>query len=236
MESALKVLIIDSNPRTVKDITFCLEIRYPATSYLSARLGGKGIELIESEAPELVVLGSSLPDMDVPKFIRATREFSEVALIVLCENLSDIDVAGCLEAGADDAIIMPFSPIDFLARVKGLLRRTQGLGFSSERSLSVTGDLTINFATREVFLSSRKVKLTPTEYRLLSELVRNEGRVVTHRTLLEKAWGPEYTLDQGFLKKYIFRLRKKLEPDTSQPRILLSERSIGYRFMRPVKI
>ncbi|GAG99343.1 unnamed protein product, partial [marine sediment metagenome] len=177
---------------------------------------------------------SSLPDIDTLDLVSKIREFSDVPLIILYEAETDMDRAKGLEAGADEYIIKPFSPIELLARVRALLRRTQGLGFKPERLVSIGGELTINFTTREVILSGMRVKLTPVEYHLLSELVRNEGRVLTHRVLLEKVWGSEYTDDFSFVKKYIYRLRSKLEPDASKPQMLLTERGVGYKFVRPV--
>ena len=115
-----------------------------------------------------------------------------------------------------------------------LPRRTQGLGFKPERLVSISGELSINFTTHEVFLSGKRVKLTPIEYHLLSELVRNEGRVLTCSALLEKVWGSEYVNDPSFVKKYIYRLRAKLEPDAKKPQMLLTERGVGYRLVRRI--
>jgi len=144
-----------------------------------------------------------------------------------------MDRARGLEAGADDHVNKPFSPIELLARIKALLRRTQGLGFKGGSLVSIGSELTINFATREVFLSDKQVKLTPIEYHLLSELVRNEGRVLTHNSLLEKVWGSEYVNDTGFTKRYIYRLRKKLNDDPGNPRMIHTEHGVGYKFIRP---
>jgi len=146
-----------------------------------------------------------------------------------------MDRASGLEMGADEYINKPFSPIELLARVKALLRRTQGFGFKPERFVSIDGELTINNETHEVLLSAGKqVKLTPIEYHLLLELVRNNGRVLTHSNLMEKVWGSEDTCDHSYVKKYIYRLRSKLEPDASKPQMLLTERGVGYKFIKPV--
>ncbi len=145
-----------------------------------------------------------------------------------------MDRARGLEAGADEYVTKPFSPIELLARVRALLRRTQRIGFKREHLLSMGSELAINFSTHEVLVSGKRVKLTPIEYNLLAELVRNEGRVLTHHALLEKVWGSEYTNDPNFVKKYIYRLRSKLEPNASDPQLLLNERGIGYRFIRQI--
>ncbi len=230
----MKVLVIEDNRQVIRDISFCLRVRYPEVMVVSVVEGSKGIDMVETESPDLVMVDSSLPDIDTLDLVSKIREFSDVPLIILYETETDMDRARGLEAGADEYVIKPFSPIELLARVRALLRRTQGLGFKPERLVSIGGELTINFTTREVILSGMRVKLTPVEYHLLSELVRNEGRVLTHRVLLEKVWGSEYTDDFSFVKKYIYRLRSKLEPDASKPQMLLTERGVGYKFVRPV--
>ncbi len=229
----MKILIVEVEKRLIKDIAFCLAVRYPDATIISAANGQEGIEMIETEMPDLAIVASSPPDMDALDFISKTRQFSDVPLLTFTEGESDIDRAMALEAGADDYIPKPFSPIELIARVKALLRRTCGLGFKREQALSA-GNLTINFGTREVSLHGRRVKLTPLEYGLLVELARNEGRVLPHRVLLEKVWGSEYIADYTFVKKYIYRLRSKLEPDPDNPQMFLCERGIGYRFIKPV--
>ena len=194
--------------------------------------GLRGMGMVEAESPDLVMVDDSLPDIDALELVRKIRDFSDVPLIILSAYATDIETARGLEAGADEYIPKPFSPIELLARVKALLRRTQGL-FAQQECLCCSGNvLTINYNTREVFVSGRKVKLTPTEFRLLTELVKNEGRVLSHNFLLEKTWGSEYVDDLSFLKKYVYRLRKKLEPNSQEPQMLLTERGIGYRFAK----
>ena len=230
----MKVLLLEYNQQVVRDISFCLQIRYPEVSVVSAAEWPTGIDMMETEMPDLVMIDTSLPDTDTLDLIRKIREFSDVPLIILSNTETDMDIAKSLEAGADECIAIPFSPIELLARVKALLRRTQGLGFQPERSVSIGGELTINFSTHEVFLSGKLVKLTPIEFNMLSELVRNKGKVLTHRSLLEKVWSSDYTNDYSFVKKYIYRLRSKLEPDARRPQMLLMERGIGYKFVGPV--
>ncbi|MBA7684943.1 KDP operon transcriptional regulatory protein KdpE [subsurface metagenome] len=181
----------------------------------------------------MVMVDSSLPDTDTLGMVSNIREFSDVPLIILYEAETDMDRAKGLEAGADEYVIKPFSPIELLARVRALLRRTQGVSFQPERLVTIGSKLTINFTTHEVFLSSERIKLTPIEYQLLSELVTNSGRVLSHDTLLKKVWGSEYDPDYSFIKTYIYRLRSKLETDAKKPQMLLTERGIGYRFVRP---
>ena len=228
----MKVLVVEDNQQVVRDVSFCLNVRYPDVTVLSVTEGARGIELVETESPDLVMVASSLPDMETLEVVSKIREFSDVPLIVLFEGETDIERAKVLEMGADEYITKPFSPIELLAKVRALLRRVQGLGFKSERLVSIGNEIAINFATRELFVSGKRVNLTPTEYHLLSELVRNEGKVVTHSVLLEKVWGSEYINDPSFVKKYVYRLRSKIEPDVRNPQMLITERGIGYKFSR----
>jgi len=229
----VKVLIMEQDEQIIRDITFCLKIRYPEVIVVSVAEGMKGIELVEIESPDLVIAGSSLPDIEIPDLVTQIRQFSDVALMILSEAETEMDRAKGLEAGVDEYIPRSFNPIDLLSRVRALLRRTQGTGFKPERLVSTGGELIINFVSHEVFLSGKQVKLTPHEYDLLSELVRNEGRVLTHRRLIDKVWGSEYAADFSFTKRYIHRLRKKLNDNPDNPRLIHTERGIGYRFSSP---
>jgi len=231
----VKVLVVGDNQHIVRDISLCLQLRYPEISVVSVAEVPKGIEMVETESPDLVMVDSSLPDIDTLDLVSEIREFSDVPLIILCEAETDMDRAKGLEAGADEYVTKLFNPIELLARIRALLRRTQGFSFKPESLFSFDGELTINFTTREVFLSSKRVKLTPIEYHLLSELVRNEGKVLTHSNLVEKVWGSEDICDHSYVKKYIYRLRSKLENDAGKPQMLLTERGIGYKFVRPIR-
>jgi two-component system, OmpR family, KDP operon response regulator KdpE len=225
----MKVLVIEDNQSVVKDLNFCLKVRYPDFVLVDVAGGLKGIDLVEAESPDLLFVDSSLPDIDTLDLISKVREFSDIPLIVLSETDGEMDRAKGLEAGADEYVDKPIRPLELLARVNALLRRTQKTGFESEHTVSINDNITINFASHEVFAAGQRVNLTPTEYRLLSELARNAGKVVSCETLLNKVWGPEYEADRSFVKKYIYRLRSKLRfCDTSRSAVV-SERGIGYR-------
>lgn len=230
----MNVLVIEDREQVVKDISFCLQVRYPDVNVTTVARGQQGIELVEDESPDLVIVDSSLPDMKTVDLISEIREFSDVALIVISEEQNAFERAKELEMGADDYIIKPFSPIEFLARIRALLRRIESNGFKPQGLVNIGNEIAINFATREVFISGKQLNLTPTEFQLLSELVRNEGRVLTHGTLLERIWGSEYVDDPSFVKKYVHRLRSKIEPDTNNPKMIITERGIGYRFTKIV--
>jgi DNA-binding response OmpR family regulator len=231
----VKVLLIDDNQQVVRDISSCLRVRYPDVIIISIGEGRKGIEMIETESPDLVMANSSLPDMDILDLMSEIRDFSDVPLIILYETASEIDRARGLEMGADEYINKPVNPIELLARVNALLRRTGGLSFKPERVISIGSQQTIDHTTRQVIFSTgERIKLTPIEYHLLSELVRNEGKVLTHSTILERVWGSEHADDYSHVKKYIYRLRFKLESHTGKQQMILTERGIGYKFVKPI--
>ena len=229
----MKVLLIEDSKKVVRDISSCLRVRYPDVIIIAIGEGRKGIKMVETESPDLVMVDSSLPDTDVLDLVTEIREFSDVPLLILYETTTDMERAIGLERGADEYVNKPFSPTELLARVNALLRRTHGLGFKPERVISMGSQLNINHAMHEVVLpTGKRVKLTPIEYNLLLELVRNESRVLTHRRLLDKIWGSVSADDYGSIKKYIYRLRSKLETDASKPQMLLTERGVGYKFIK----
>ncbi len=227
----MRVLVIEDKPTVVKDIAFCLKVRYPETEVISMADGKKGIDLVEGESPDLVMVDSSLPGTNSLDLIRKIREFADVPLIILCDAESDLDKAKGLEAGADEYINKPFSPIELLARVNALLRRTRGASFRPDHTVSLGNGLTVDLSKREVSLSGKPVRLTRIEFELLSLLVRNEGRVLTHQTLLEKVWGPEYANKTEYIEANARRIRDKLEEEPDNPRMVLSEPGIGYKFV-----
>jgi len=229
----VKVLLIEDNQEIVDSLCLCLRLVWPQVNTIATAEAAKGIELVEAESPDIVILSLELPDMDGFDVLTQVRSFSDVPIIVLSTRQAETDTAKALEAGADDYIIKPFSPIDLLARVKAVLRRG---GMPQPKQVNsplfVTGNLTINFATRDVLVSGNRVKLTPLEYNLLCNLARNEGRVISHRSLLEKTWGSSYTDDISFLKKYIYRLRVKLNDSNPSRQMLVTVRGMGYKFVR----
>ena len=227
----LRFLIIEDDPKISKDVSFYLQVRYPNAAIMTSCEGQKGIQILETDSPDMVIADSTLSDMSHREFVIRIRQFSEVPLLILSEIETDVDRAEILELGADDFVLKPFSPIELLARIGALMRRISGFGFNSKRLVFISDEVSIDFNTREVFLSGKRVKLTPIEYELFSELARNAGRVLTHRVLLQKIWGADSSGDHNFIKKYIYRLRSKLEPD-GERRLLVSERGIGYKLIK----
>lgn len=152
-------------------------------------------------------------------------------LIILTVRGEEIDKIKGLEMGADDYVVKPFAPGEFLARVRAVVRRSQMPEVLPDEKPFIRDRLRIDFAAREVTVAGQLVKLTPSEHKLLHQLVRNEGRVLSHQMLLERVWGPEYTAETDYIKVYIQRLREKLEEDPRNPRMILSERGVGYKFV-----
>lgn len=229
----MKVLVIEDNQEVVDSLCLCLKLVWPQVNTIATAEATKGIELVEAESPDIVILSLELPDMDGFDVLTQVRSFCNVPIIVLSVRQAETDKAKALETGADDYIVKPFSPIDLLARVRAVLRRAgMPQPKQGDASLFVSANLTINFATHDVLVSGNRVKLTPIEYSLLCNLVRNEGRVISHRSLLEKTWGSGYTDDINFLKKYIYRLRLKLNDHDSSRPMLVNVRGTGYKFVR----
>jgi two-component system KDP operon response regulator KdpE len=229
----MKVLVIEDDQEVVDSLSLCLGFASSQANIFVAADGDEGIHIVETESPDMVILDLELSDADSFKVVKQIRSFSDVPIIVLSAKEAEMEKVKALQMGADDYIIKPFSPIDLMAKVKAVLRRATMPQFRDDHSSTFTsGNLTINFATHEVFVSGKLVKLSPTEYNLLCNLVRNEGRVLNHRFLLEKTWGSGYTDDISFLKKYIYRLRVKLNDSNPSRRILVNVRGTGYRFVR----
>jgi len=199
---------------------------------VSASDGTKGLELIEAENPDLVILDIGLPDMDGFQVLREIRRFSQVPVIMLTVRGEDTDVARGLELGADDYVTKPFSHIELMARVQAVLRRVQGLPVTEERPF-VSGKLSVDFASNEVRIDSKPVKLTSTESKLLYYLIKNEGRLLSHENLLRKIWGETYVDAKDLLRVHIQHLRQKLGDSVELPSIIVTEHGMGYKFVPP---
>ncbi len=228
----MKVVVIDDEPDVIEVVSLCLELRWPDITVLGAETGERGVDLVGAETPDLVILDIGLPGMSGFEVVREIRSFSDVPIVMLSVRGEDTDIVKGLELGADDYITKPFSHIELLARIQALLRRIQPLPYTQEEQLFVSGNLTVDFATREVRVNKELIKLTPIEYNLLQQLIRNEGRVLTHKMLLQKVWGPEYTSDVSYVKVYIQRLRSKLEAKMGRGGVIVSERGVGYKFVK----
>ncbi len=229
----MKVLVIEDDPGIVEVVSLCFQLRWSGASLISAASGTKGVELVESESPDVVILDIGLPDKDGYQVLREIRRFSAVPVIMLTVRSEDTNVARGLELGADDYITKPFSHIELIARVQAVLRRSQGLSVTDGERPFTSGKLSVDFSRNEVFISGKPVKLTSTERKLLYHLIRNEGRVLSHDSLLAKVWGDSYVDARDLLRVHIQHLRQKLNDDAEPPCMIVTEHGMGYRFVRP---
>jgi len=228
----VKVVVIDDAPDIIEVVSLCFQLRWSGTEVVEAGEGGKGLELIEAESPDVVILDINLPDMDGFQVIRELRRFSQVPVIMLTVKGEDTDIARGLELGADDYMVKPFSHIELIARVEAVLRRVRGQPITSDERPFVSGKLSVDFASNEIKVDGKLVKLTSTETKLLRHLIRNEGRLLSHENLLSKVWGEGYRDTRDLLRVHIQHLRQKLGDSLDSPRIIVTEHGMGYKFVR----
>lgn len=229
----MKVVIIDDDPEVVEAVSLCFDLRWPNVEVVAANDGRSGVGLVEAEAPDIIILDIGLPDIDGYEVCRRIRLSSETPIVMLTVRDQEFDKVKGLELGADDYITKPFSHVELLARVKAVLRRSNVPEPEKAEEPLVIGKILIDFTARSVHVDGEEVKLTPTEYNLLNLLTRNIGRVMPHHVLLEKVWGADYSDVTDYLKVYIQRLRVKLGDEPQDPRIILSERGVGYKLVKP---
>jgi DNA-binding response OmpR family regulator len=225
-EHPIRILIADDEPQYVWMLRFNLE----ASGYevLSATNGQMAVNLAAAENPDLAILDIRMPEMDGYEVCRRLREFSTLPIILLTALAEPDDKVIGLDAGADDYVTKPFSIEELLARVRAVLRRKAFANAGYSHPVFQTRDLQIDFVARQVRLGKRELALTPNEYRLLCELARVAGQVLSPEEILESVWGPGYD-DQGRLVwQLIHRLRQKIEPDPQAPRYILSKPGLGY--------
>ncbi|OGO03237.1 MAG: hypothetical protein A2Y91_02560 [Chloroflexi bacterium RBG_13_54_8] len=227
----LRVLIVEDSPEIVEAVSLCLQLRWPGVDISSADDGAKGIRIVESESFDVVILDINLPDIDGFKVLDRIRSFSHVPVIIVSVRRSEKDRTKGLERGADDYIVKPFSPVDLVARVNALLRRSRMPKPAGQEDLTIVhGNLVLNLASHEVRYQDEVVNLTPAEWRLLYVLIKNAGRTVSSEQILHQVWSGENVGSES-LRTYIRRLRNKLKDDP--PRMILTDRGKGYRFVSP---
>ncbi len=220
------VLVVDDEPETVKYVSANLKAR--GFEVHAASDGTEALKIAGENVFDLILLDLSMPGPDGFAVCQRIREYSDVPIIILSARGREQDKVRALDLGADDYLTKPFGVEELLARVRAALRRTRREG-TGPLPTFISGDLSIDFASRQVKIRNREIKLTPTEYNLLALLARNSGKVLTHRTLLNGVWGPEYGQETEYLWAYIRRLRKKLEPDPAHATLILTEPGVGYR-------
>ncbi|MFM8322588.1 MAG: response regulator transcription factor [Chloroflexota bacterium] len=224
-----RILVVDDEERMVRFIRLNLE--HDGFRVVEAFNGTQAINKVRSNLPDLVLLDVMMPDLDGFEVLKVIREVTPVPVIMLTAKGEEDDRVRGLELGADDYVTKPFSPRELVSRVRAVLRRTETPGAAVHGLLEVDDRLKIDFDHREVWVEGKLVKLRPTEYRLLYHLVQNAGWVITHDQILTKVWGYEYRDEPHYVRLYINYLRKKLEQDPANPKYILTERGIGYRFV-----
>ncbi len=223
-----KVLIVDDEA-AIRD-ALGRKLKREGFTVTLAGNGLEGLRAFHSERPDLVVLDIVMPAMDGLTVCQRIREVAETPIMMLsAKAITENDIVEGLNAGADEYLVKPVRLNEFVARVRALLRRAQRAASEVEAGYN-DGYLSVDLQRRHVYVNGQKVHLTPTEFKLLTVLLENAGRVVPQRELLEQVWGPEYVDDVYYPRVYISQLRRKIEPDPSNPTYILTEHRVGYRF------
>ncbi len=226
---AKRILVVDDESRIIDFIRMNLELE--GFQVLEAQNGLQALEVIRTQLPDMVILDVMMPQLDGFETLRMLREFSSIPVIMLTAKGEEDDKVRGLELGADDYVTKPFGPRELSSRVRAVLRRAEMPSAPNQAILRIDDYLSVDFNQREVIVDGERVKLRPTEYRLLYHLIENAGWTVPHEQLLAKVWGYEYRDEAHYVRLYVNYLREKIEPDPSNPRYILTERGVGYRFI-----
>ena len=223
----VRILVVEDEPQMQK----LLRMSLSAEGYrvIDASKGQEAIDLARTHNPDLVLLDLGLPDMDGTEVTKALRAWSAKPIIVISARGQEEDKIRALDVGADDYLTKPFATGELMARIRVALRHTSRAGQETPEPSLVVGELRIDLDKRQVFVGDTEVHLTPNEYKLLTVLMKNAGRVLTHRQLLKEVWGPAYATQTQYLRVYMVQLRHKLEVDSARPRYLVTEPGVGYR-------
>lgn len=226
-ENAPLILVIEDEIQ----IRRFLRVALTGSNYrlIEAVTGQDGLVQAATRQPDLVILDLGLPDRDGLQVIEDLRTWTAVPIIILSARQQENDKVLALDAGADDYLTKPFGVSELLARIRVALRHASRTAQTAESTLFTVGDLRVDLAQRQVFVSEQEIHLTPIEYKLLVTLVQYAGKVVTQRQLLKEVWGPAYTTETHYLRVYMGQLRHKLETDPTRPQYLLTEPGVGYR-------
>ena len=223
-----RILVVDDEPQLLRALGTNLKARGYEIDL--APTGEVALALAARNHPDLVILDLGLPGIDGLEVIRGLRGWTRVPILVLSVREGERDKVAALDAGADDYVTKPFGMDELLARLRAALRRAAP---ADEAAAVVTPDFTVDLAAKRVLRGKEEVRLTPTEWEIVEILVRNPGRLVTQRQLLQDVWGPQYSTETNYLRVYMAQIRRKLEPDPTRPRYFLTEPRMGYRFEPP---
>jgi two-component system KDP operon response regulator KdpE len=222
-----KVLIIEDEEEIRRFLRVALS--HHGYRLVEAETGRQGLLEAATRQPDVVILDLGLPDMEGLEVIVALRGWSPVPIIVLSARGQDEDKVAALDSGADDYLTKPFSVVELLARMRAALRRVNTTGGAPGEPVFTARHLRVDLGRRRVFVHDREVHLTPTEYRLLTTLIRHAGKVLTHRQLLKEVWGPDSVFENHYLRVFMAQLRRKIEDDPGDPRLIITEPAVGYR-------
>jgi len=224
----MRILIAEDDPQFLRALRITLGAR--GYEVLLARDGQHALEMAIDHKPDIILLELGRPRLDGVKVIEAVRGWSSAPILVISGRSGSAEKVEALDAGADDYVTKPFSMEELLARIRVWTRRI-GQDEVDEEPIVAFGSVWVDLAAHTVTRDGANVRLTPTEWRGLELLIRNEGRLVTRQTMLSQVWGSEHVTDTGYLRLYISQLRKKLEPEPSRPRYLITDAGMGYRLV-----
>jgi DNA-binding response OmpR family regulator len=224
-----RILVVDDEPRMIGFIRMNLELE--GYQVIEAHDGLQALEAVRTQLPDALLLDVMMPHLDGFETLRMLREFSSIPVIMLTAKSEEDDKVFGLELGADDYITKPFSPRELSSRLKSVLRRVEMPNSPEKSILKIDDRLSVDFNRREVIVKGEHIKLRPTEYRLLFHLIENAGWTVPHEQLLAKVWGYEYRDETHYVRLYVNYLREKIEEDPQNPKYILTERGVGYRFL-----
>jgi two-component system KDP operon response regulator KdpE len=221
------ILLIEDEPQMLRFLRIILQSQ--GYGLVESSTGQEGLMQAATRAPDVVLLDLGLPDIDGLEVTRRLREWSDVPIIVISAREQEQDKIKALDAGADDYLTKPFGAGELLARIRVAMRHKALREAGQHESVFTLGNLRVDLARRQVFLNEKEVHLTPIEYKLLTVLIKNAGKVLTHRQLLKEVWGPPYLTETQYLRVYMAQLRHKLEADPARPSFLINELGVGYR-------
>lgn len=229
---ATQILIIEDD----KEMARLLQLDMQRHGYeaITAGNGLEGLRLFHDTRPDLVVVDISMPLMDGITVCQRIRELSDVPVVLMTANeVTEEDIAGALDIGADEFLLKPLRQVEFMARVKALLRRAKPVEIDKDSPVKIYQDeyLSVDLDSRHVQVGGQEIRLTPTEFRLLATFIQRRGQVLTFQQLLEQVWGFEYTSEHHYPRIYVSHLRRKIEPDLKSPTYIHNEYGIGYRFI-----